>query len=69
MAALLALALSAVVVYPVMLFGALFVGTGFFAAANTLTVEVRPSALVSAWRLFGLRYRERRLPKAAIAVH
>ena len=65
-AAALTLVLTAVVVYPVILFGALFVLLALFTVATSLTVEVDAACITSVRRLFGVAYSRRSLPTAAI---
>lgn len=65
-ATLLTLVLTAVVVYPVLLFGALFVLVALYAVANSLTVEVDADAIRAVRRLLGCRLSARIMPVTAI---
>jgi hypothetical protein len=65
--AMLALALTAAVVYPVLAFGALFVLVALHAAASTLTVDVDANSISAARHCFGLPCSGRTLPVAQIA--
>ena len=65
-AVMLTLALTAAIVYPVMLFGALFVLVALYAVANSLTVEVDANAICAVRRLFGCRIGTRLMPVTAI---
>ena len=65
-AAMLVLVLTAVVVYPVVLFGALFVLVALYAVANSLTVEVDANAIRAVRRVFGVRLGAQTLRVAAI---
>ena len=65
--AMLALVLTAAVVYPVLGFGAWFVLVALYAAGNSLTVEIDPAAIRAARRWCGLALRERVVDCAAIA--
>ena len=64
--ALLTLAMTAVVVYPVILFGALFVLVALYAVANSLTVEVSAASISCERRFLGFKYSKRSLPTAVI---
>ena len=65
--AMLALVLTAAVVYPVLAFGAWFVLVALYAAGNSLTVEVDPAAIRATRRWCGLALRERVVDCAAIS--
>jgi hypothetical protein len=65
-ATLLTLALTAAVVYPVLLFGAWFVLVALYAVANSLTVEVDANAICAVRRLLGFRLGKRCMPASAI---
>jgi len=65
-ATLLTLALTAAVVYPVLLFGALFELVALYAVANSLTVEVDADSICAVRRLLGLRLSKRCMAAAAI---
>lgn len=65
-AAVLTLALTASVVFPVLLFGALFVLVALYAVANSLTVEVDTNGISTERRVLGFSIRTRTLPAAAI---
>src|SRR5688572_27902849 len=61
-AAVLTLVLTAVVVYPVILFGALFVLIALSAVATSLTVEIGHAGITTVRRLFGVRYSHKSVP-------
>ncbi len=63
---LLTLALTAAVVYPVMLLGAVFVLIAFYAAASSFTVEVDANTLRRADRVLGCKVSHRSIPSASI---
>ena len=65
-AAMLTLALTAAVVYPVLLFGALFVLVALYAVANSLTVEVDADAIRAVRRVLGFRLSTRTMPVTSI---
>ena len=66
-AGLLALALTAAVVYPVIAFGAIFVLIAVYTLANTLTVEVDTAAIRCVRRVLGFKFSQREMPAAAIS--
>lgn len=66
-AALLALALSAAVVYPVLLFGIVFLLAAFYVAAASLSVNISPTEIRAIRRLLGIRYSEQGLPTKSVA--
>ena len=65
-AAILTLALTAAVVYPVLLFSALLVLVALYAAANSLTVEVDANTIRAVRRLFGCKLGTWIMPVTAI---
>ena len=67
-AAILTLVLTAAFVYPLVLFGAVFVLVACFAVSTSLTVEAGAQSIRAVRRVFGIRVRDRALPHAAIAV-
>ena len=67
-AALLTLALTAAFVYPLLLFGAVFVLVALFAVSTSLTVDAGANGIRVVRRVCGIRMRDRALPRAAIAV-
>lgn len=67
-AALLILALTAAFVYPLLLFGAVFVLVALFAVSTSLTVDAGATGIRVVRRVYGIRVRDRALPRAAIAV-
>jgi hypothetical protein len=66
--AILTLVLTAAFVYPVMLFGAVFVLVALFAVSTSLTVEAAAHGIRTVRRIFGIKVRDRVLPRAAIGV-
>lgn len=66
-AALLTLALTAVVVYPVILFGALFLLSALHAVTNSLTVAIDAASISCVRRALGIKHGERVLATAAVA--
>lgn len=67
LAAMLTFTLTAAVVYPVMLFGALFVLIALHAVASSLTVEVDANAICAVRRVLGFKLGVQTLPVKAIA--
>ena len=66
-AAILTLVLTAAFVYPLVLFGAVFVLVAWFAVSTSLTIEAGAQSIRAVRRVFGIRVRDRALPRAAIA--
>jgi len=64
--AMLALVLTAAVVYPVLAFGAWFVLVALYAAGNSLTVEVDANAVRAVRRWCGLGFHERAMASTSI---
>lgn len=67
-AAILTLVLTAAFVYPLMLFGALFLLVALVAVSTSLTVEAGATGIRAVRRVFGVRISDRSLPRTAIAV-
>lgn len=67
-AAILTLVLTAVFVYPLLLFGAAFVLVALFAVSTSLTVDAGAHGLRAVRRVCGIKVRDCALPRAAIAV-
>ncbi len=67
-AALLTLVLTAAFVYPLLLFGAAFVLVALFAVSTSLTVDAGAHGMRAVRRVCGIKVRDRKLPRAAIAV-
>ncbi len=65
-AVLVTLALTAAVVYPVIVFGALFVLTALYAVTNSLTVEVDATSIRTVRHVMGLGHSRHSLATAAI---
>lgn len=66
-AAVLTLVLTAAFVYPLVLFGAVFVLVALFAVSTSLTVDAGAHGIRAVRRVCGIRTRDRALPRAAIA--
>ena len=66
-AAILTLVLTAAFVYPLVLFGAVFVLVALFAVSTSLTVDAGAHGIRAVRRVCGIRIRDRALPRAAIA--
>jgi hypothetical protein len=64
---LLALALTASVVYPVLFFGIVFLLGGIYAAGSSLAVTVNPVTIRSERRVLGWKYGGRAIPTASMA--
>ena len=59
--------LTAAFVYPLLLFGAVFVLVALFAVSTSLTVDAGTHGIRAVRRVCGIRIRDRALPRAAIA--
>jgi hypothetical protein len=66
-AAILTLVLTAAFVYPLVLFGAVFLLVALLAVSTSLTVEAGAHGIRAVRRMFGIKLRDRALPRAAIA--
>jgi hypothetical protein len=67
-AATLTLVLTAAFVYPLVLFGAVFILVALFAVSTSLTVDAGAHGIRAVRRVCGIKVRDRALPRAAIAV-
>ena len=67
-AAMLTFVLTAAFVYPLVLFGAVFLMVALFAVSTSLTVEANSQGIRAARRVFGVKISDRSLRRSAIAV-